>query len=346
SSTYLKKCDSEGASLCDSSSKSKFFKCVTSVWMPMACTSGTECRIVNNNAVCVDPSTPTTSADDSQSTESLVPCATANATMCDSANRSSFYMCVNKNWTKMKCEGANVCISRNKKTMCVSEAEANAPVQPCTSSGTTQCAHDNKAVFQTCVDNYWTNSTCSDGSYCLYRAGSAMCVDKALAEAPQIPCSTANATQCFDGDDTIYQICYQNYWSNSTCDKGNVCGMSKDTAVCHDPSQPIVDIPEEPCSEDGLKECIAANETLYRVCTNGLWANLTCADTDVCRLDNDNNVICLDKDQADLSSTMGTLYAPSPYIGHLSGGSSLRAICLHGASVMLTVVVMAIGASI
>ncbi|KAJ2509621.1 hypothetical protein GGI11_005799 [Coemansia sp. RSA 2049] len=198
--------------------------------------------------------------------------------MCDSANRSSFYMCVNKNWTKMKCEGANVCISRNKKTMCVSEAEANAP--------------------------------------------------------------------CFDGDDTIYQICYQNYWSNSTCDKGNVCGMSKDTAVCHDPSQPIVDIPEEPCSEDGLKECIAANETLYRVCTNGLWANLTCADTDVCRLDNDNNVICLDKDQADLSSTMGTLYAPSPYIGHLSGGPSLRAICLHGASVMLTVVVMAIGASI
>ncbi|KAJ2573156.1 hypothetical protein IW140_000199 [Coemansia sp. RSA 1813] len=255
-------------------------------------------------------------------------------------------MCLNNSWTHMKCDGANICVVRNNKTKCVSSVVANAPVQPCTSSGATQCVRDNKTIFQTCVDNFWTNSTCSDGNYCLSRSGAAVCVDKALAEAPQIPCSTANATQCFNGDDTIYQICYQNYWTNSTCDKGNVCGTSKGKAVCHDPSQPVVDIPEEPCDDDGLKECVASNETLYRICTKGLWTNLTCASDNICRENDDNNVVCVDKDQAYLSLTRNTMYAPSPFVAHKSAASSLRAACIRSIGVILTIAATAIGASI
>ncbi|KAJ2381702.1 hypothetical protein GGI23_007526, partial [Coemansia sp. RSA 2559] len=304
------------------------------------------CRIVKNNAVCVDPTAPTPSAYDNEHTEPLVHCDTINATMCDSTSRSSFYMCLNNSWTKMKCDGGNVCVVRKNKVKCVSEAVANAPVQSCTSNGATRCVRDNKSIFQACTDNYWTNSTCSDGNYCLARAGAAMCVDKALAEAPQIPCNTANETRCFDGDDTLYQICYQNYWTNSTCDKGNVCGTSKGIAVCHDPSQPIVDIPEEPCDDEGLKECVPSNETLYRICTSGLWANLTCASSDVCREDDDNNVICLDKDQAYFSLTWNTLEAPSPFVAHHSAASSLRAACLRRIGVVFAIAAFIIGFSI
>ncbi|KAJ2559081.1 hypothetical protein EV175_000496 [Coemansia sp. RSA 1933] len=266
--------------------------------------------------------------------------------MCDGSSRSSFYMCIGNNWTKMKCDGANVCVVRKNKAKCVSEAVANAPVQSCASNGASRCVRDNKKVFQACIDNYWTNSTCTDGNRCLSRAGAAMCVDKALAEAPQIPCSTANETQCFDGDDTLYQICYQNYWTNSTCDKGNVCGMSKGMAVCHDPSQPIVDIPEEPCDSEELKECVASNETLYRVCTNGLWANLTCASSDVCRKDEDDNVICLDRDQAHFSLTWNTMEAPSPFVAHNSMAASLYNFWLRGIGAIFALATIAIGASV
>ncbi|KAJ2625893.1 hypothetical protein GGI26_000356, partial [Coemansia sp. RSA 1358] len=110
------KCSSEGASMCDSSGVGKYLQCVKQVWTSMACSTGTVCRIVSNSAVCVDPNTPTASADSDEAVESAIPCDTANATMCDSSNPASFFTCISKKWTKMLCDGTNVCMARNGKT--------------------------------------------------------------------------------------------------------------------------------------------------------------------------------------------------------------------------------------
>ncbi|KAJ1740040.1 hypothetical protein LPJ55_003653 [Coemansia sp. RSA 990] len=335
------KCDTDGATMCNASAKTGYFQCVKNVWQQMTCDKGTECRTSNNKAICADPNAPIES---NAPAETKIACDTDKATMCDKSDKASFYMCIDKYWTKMKCDGDNVCMARDGKTACVDQATANAPVQPCSTANATQCVSDNQKIFQICIGNYWTNSTCADNNYCLQRGDQAVCVDKATAEAPVLPCTTANATRCIDGAETKYQLCYDGFWTNATCDKGNVCGMKKDIALCHDPSQPIVE--DQPCDVDKATRCVAGNETLYQVCSKNLWMNLTCDGNNICRLDDNDNVMCVDKDEAYLSLTMATLHEPTPYRGNISLGISTRDIYSWGISAILAAVMFALGISI
>ncbi|KAJ1956776.1 hypothetical protein GGI12_005219 [Dipsacomyces acuminosporus] len=302
----LQKCDSVGDGKCASEGKNKYYSCTPQGWQLQTCEGNTICGQVSNNKVtCHDPSKPV----DTAANQPKIHCDTLNSTMCDSTDKTSFYSCVNNTWIKMKCDSANICMVRGNKARCVDQATANAPQQPCKHEKATQCAPDNKKIYQLCVDNYWTNSTCANDNYCLYRNGKAICVDKQTAEAPQQPCKTDGATQCAGDDDSIFQICTDNFWTNSTCDKGNVCGMKQGKALCHDPSQPINDVPDQPCDDDKATRCIAGNETLYQVCSSKLWMNLTCDGDNVCRM-KDKAVVCVDKNNAGkadgLDYSMGT----------------------------------------
>ncbi|KAJ2544558.1 hypothetical protein GGH12_002325 [Coemansia sp. RSA 1822] len=305
----------------------------------MSCDSGTECRVSNNKVICADPNAPVESE---TSSEPKVACDTNNSTICDDSDASAFYMCTEKFWTKMQCDGENVCMARNGKTACVDKATADAPVQPCTVEKATQCVPDNRNRFQICIDNYWTNSTCADDNYCLLRGDSTVCVDKATADAPVLPCTKANATRCIDEDSSVYQLCYDGFWSNSTCDKGNVCGMKQGSALCHDPDQPIIDVPDQPCDKDKASQCVSGNETLYQVCSNKLWTNLTCDGNNICRM-KDDKVMCVDKDEAYMSLTQLTMHEPTPYKGMLSLGVSARDAYSWGTTVLLGAVAITFG---
>lgn len=297
-----KPCANGGSSMCNGNDKHSFFKCSGRFWQQMTCSKNNECRMVRNQAVCMDPKDPTplppNENDNDNDNEPQISCPRLDATMCDGKEKSSFFMCNDHKWMKMKCDGNNVCLFRGGKTSCVSQAVANTPIQPCTVNKSTRCVLDNRHAFQICIDNYWSSSTCSNNNYCLYRNGQALCVDKATAEAPVLPCKKANSTRCVDDDDTVYQICYQNYWTNSACDKGNVCGMKKGNAVCHDSSIPLIDVPEEPCPENNATQCVAGNDTLYQICYQHLWSNNTCDGSNVCRMI-DDKAACVDKNSHD-----------------------------------------------
>ncbi|KAJ2169920.1 hypothetical protein GGH15_000012 [Coemansia sp. RSA 562] len=274
----------------------------------MACDSGTECRVSNNKVICADPNAPVESETIS---EPKIACDTNNSTMCDDSDASAFYMCTDKFWTKMQCDGENVCMARNGKTACVDKATADAPVQPCTVEKATQ-------------------------------GDSTVCVDKATADAPVLPCTKANATRCINEDSSVYQLCYEGFWSNSTCDKGNVCGMKQGSALCHDPDQPIIDVPDQPCNKDKASQCVSGNETLYQVCSNKLWTNLTCDGNNICRM-KDDKVMCVDKDEAYMSLTQLTMHEPTPYKGMLSLGVSARDAYSWGTSVLLGAIAITFG---
>ncbi|KAJ2208648.1 hypothetical protein IW145_000575 [Coemansia sp. RSA 521] len=143
--------------------------------------------------------------------------------------------------------------------------------------------------------------------------------------------------QC-DGEN----LCYEGFWSNSTCDKGNVCGMKQGSALCHDPDQPIIDVPDQPCNKDKASQCVSGNETLYQVCSNKLWTNLTCDGNNICRM-KDDKVMCVDKDEAYMSLTQLTMHEPTPYKGMLSLGVSARDAYSWGTSVLLGAIAITFG---
>ncbi|KAI8324852.1 hypothetical protein GQ54DRAFT_308843 [Martensiomyces pterosporus] len=332
--------------MCDDKNKNSFYTCTNNKWASLSCADGNECRVVKNNAVCMDPNSPTPSddgQDDAQ--ESLAPCDTLNATMCDSSHKSKFYTCVDHKWTSMKCDGDNVCVVRNNKAKCLDKATADAPQQPCKIEKATQCAPDNKKIYQVCTDHYWTNSTCANNNHCLFRNGKALCVDKATAEAPQLPCKNDKETQCVSDDKSIFQVCVDKFWTNSTCDKGNVCGMKKGKAICHDPNESIKDVPELPCDKDKATRCVLGNQTLYQVCSNKLWTNLTCDGGNVCRMKSDA-VVCVDKHTAEEASSVYSMGTPSAYVPTASRATSMNALYSWGIGALLAAISVAFGASL
>ncbi|KAJ2782669.1 hypothetical protein H4R18_002147 [Coemansia javaensis] len=268
--------------MCSSRGKAFYLKCVNHTWAELTCMSGTECRIVHNNAACVDPKAAVSPPQNDD--EPQVYCPTNRATMCDGSDRSSFYMCTNNRWARMKCTRNTVCTVRADRAMCVDRATADAPVQMCTTPKATRCVPDNRAIFQVCADGFWANSTCAGGNRCLFRGGSALCVDKKTAEAPVVPCSEEKATRCVEDDKSAYQLCSGGYWIDATCDRGNVCAMKRSAAVCHDPAQPVADFPDQPCDVEKATQCVPGDDAMYQMCTNGLWANFTCDSPNVCRM--------------------------------------------------------------
>ncbi|KAJ2371810.1 hypothetical protein IW150_004421 [Coemansia sp. RSA 2607] len=329
--------------MCDSSSATGFFTCTNNLWVSMTCSTGNECRTVNDEAVCMNPADPTPS-DSSDVSAPKIPCDSLNSTMCDSSSKSSFYMCLDYNWTKMQCDGANVCMERNGSTACVDQATADAPQLPCTTANATQCVDGDMTLFQICIDNYWTNSSCSDNNYCLYRGGQALCVDKATAEAPVQPCTTANATRCVDNDDTVFQICYDNFWTNSTCSAGTICGTKQGNAVCHDPTIPIIDVPDQPCDVEKATRCFSGNHTIYQLCYNGLWSNQTCDGGNVC-FAKDSDATCMDPTLASIEGATFILSSPEQFRA-LSSAVSLSNVYSWGTAVLLCAIVTAFGAGI
>ncbi|KAJ1795529.1 hypothetical protein LPJ75_007424, partial [Coemansia sp. RSA 2598] len=317
--------------------------CMDNKWVSMACSAGNECRTVKNEAVCMDPNDPTPSDSESAS-ETDIPCDTINSTMCDNSVKSNFFMCLDFSWVKMQCDDSNVCMERNGKAACVDEATANTPLDPCTTKDATQCIDGFPHMFQICKDNYWTNSTCGEETYCLQRGENSVCVDKATAEAPVLPCKTANATRCIDEDESVFQICYDNFWTNSTCDSNYVCGMKQGSAVCHDPKITLIDAPDLPCDEENAIRCAADNRTIYQLCYNKLWNNLTCSAGNVCH-DADGEITCMDEEQASIADRTFILNKAEKYNSD-NAGSSLTASYHWISTILLAAVAMAFGAGI
>ncbi|KAJ2771411.1 hypothetical protein IWQ56_001795 [Coemansia nantahalensis] len=265
--------------------------------------------------------------------------------MCNGSDRASFYMCTSNRWIKMKCDRNTVCAVRHDKALCVDRDLADAPVQPCLTAKATRCVPDNKKVFQTCIDGFWTNSTCAGSDQCLFRANSALCVDRATAEAPVLPCTQENATRCVSGSPTTYQLCAGGFWTNGTCDRGNVCGMKQGAALCHDPKMSIVDVPDQPCDDDGAMRCVPESAEMYQVCTNKLWANFTCDGTNVCRMNGDK-AVCGDKDGTDAPPTMATLHAPTAYRAAISSGAAARPLYAWSLGALFGAVTLALSAGL
>ncbi|KAJ1902000.1 hypothetical protein LPJ66_000324 [Kickxella alabastrina] len=336
-------CQANGVTMCDSSNAAGFFACTKNDWISMVCSAGNECRTVKGQAVCMDPNAPTPS--EPEINEPKIPCDTLNSTMCDSNVRSNFFMCVDYEWTKMQCDGTNVCMARNGQTSCVEPAIADIPLVPCTTANATQCSTNNAHSFQICVDNYWADFTCGDDSFCLFRGGQALCVDEATAKAPIQPCTTANATRCVDEDESVFQICYENYWTNSTCDVGNVCGTKQGSAVCHDPSTPIIDVPNQPCKQENATQCVFGNESMYQICSNKLWTNLTCDGDNVCHL-KDDNVVCIDRALALESADEFTLMPAAEFRAYHSHGISRSTMYSWSTAALLGVFAITFGAGI
>ncbi|KAJ2708079.1 hypothetical protein FB645_000188 [Coemansia sp. IMI 203386] len=336
-------CDTNDETMCDSDGSDKFFKCVDNEWVSMTCSSGNECRTVKNKAVCMDPNDPTPS-DADISSEAEIPCNTLNSTMCDSNEKSNFYMCIDYVWAQMQCDGNNVCMERNGKTSCVDEQTADTPLESCSTANATQCIDGSPQMFQICQDNYWTNSTCSKDTYCLQRNGNSVCVDKATAEAPVLPCKSANATRCIDDDDSVFQICYDNFWTNSTCDTNYVCGMKQGSAVCHDPKIPLIDVPDQPCDNEKALRCVPDNSTIYQLCYNKLWSNLTCTAGNVCH-DEDGEITCMDET---LASIEGRTFVLSKAEKFKAIGAASTIFTSHSwvSTILLAAVTMAFGAGI
>ncbi|KAJ2720537.1 hypothetical protein GGI07_004541 [Coemansia sp. Benny D115] len=284
------------------------------------------------------------SEDNDDVVETKEACDTLNATMCDSNVRSDFFMCMDFEWTKMQCDGDNVCMDRDGKTACVSQEIANKPLESCKVANATRCSESDVKGFQICIDNYWTDSSCSDDNYCLFRGDQALCVDKATAEAPVLPCKTANATRCVTDGEPVFQICYDNFWMNSTCDSNYVCGMKQGNAQCHDPEVPLIDMPDEPCSVDKAMQCVSGNETIYQVCSNKIWMSLTCDAGNVCRVQ-DDKVVCADKNNSDNNGAPRTLFAPEAFVAK-GGAGSLFGMYSWGTAALICVSTLAFGVSI
>ncbi|KAJ1954363.1 hypothetical protein EC988_002476, partial [Linderina pennispora] len=313
----LEPCDTVNATMCDSTNKSKFFKCVDNKWMNMACDKGNVCAIRNSKVQCMDQATADAPVDY---------CKTDKATRCAADNKKVFQVCTDGYWQNSTCSDNNYCLFKNDKATCVDKAASEAVQVPCRTENATQCYDGQKNMYQVCIDHYWTNSTCAKDTYCLFRNGKTTCVDKATAEAPVQPCTTANATRCVD-DDSIFQICISDYWTNSTCDSGNVCGMKQGKAVCHDPSVPLVDVPDQPCKKDKATQCIDGKPNMYQMCIDKLWQNMTCTSGNVCRI-KDDNVVCVDKDTATSESNVYSGVNQSAFIPSAGSADAIMSVAL------------------
>ncbi|KAJ2163156.1 hypothetical protein GGF46_000085 [Coemansia sp. RSA 552] len=328
------KCSTAKATMCIDNTPDSYYECIDSTWRVMSCGSGTECRVVDNKAVCADPSAPT----ENTTKEPAHPCKTNNATMCNDTDRSSFYMCVDNNWENMQCDDANVCMVRGGKTSCVDRATADAPVQKCSTEKATRCVSDNKETFQICSDGYWANSTCTDGNYCLFRSNSASCVDKETAEAPVVPCSKNKATRCLDDQPTSYQMCSDGFWVNSKCDSGNYCLFRSGTASCVD--KETAEAPIQPCKKAKDTRCVEESKAVYQICYEGFWSNSTCDGDNVCRME-DGQAACVDKDYVDPSTII--LHSPTPFLGYTEASASGFSMGVWGLGTALGTVAVILG---
>ncbi|KAJ2891369.1 hypothetical protein IWW38_003648 [Coemansia aciculifera] len=219
------------------------------------------------------------------------------------------------------------------------------PAESCSTPNQSKCDASNPANFFVCTNNIWTSMVCNGANVCMARDGKTSCVDKATANAPVQPCTQDKATQCVGDNLNIFQVCQNKYWTNSTCSSGNVCGMKQGSAICHDPKQPIIDVPDQPCVENSPNQCVPGNNTLYQICYNKLWSNITCSGGNVCITVN-NAAACVDKNVALSIAPTNTIREPEVFVasdGHAAPRHNLYSWGIGG---LLCVVGVAFGLGI
>ncbi|KAJ2746994.1 hypothetical protein GGI20_000890 [Coemansia sp. BCRC 34301] len=242
--------------------------------------------------------------------------------MCNSADNSGFYVCIKNVWTLEKCSKGNMCRIVDNAAICVPpNTPTKEPEQSCSKPNESKCDASNPANFFVCTKNKWEKMECDGDNVCMARDGKTSCVDKATADAPVQPCTQDKATRCVDDNKDIFQVCQNKYWTNSTCSSGNVCGTKQGSAICHDPKQPIIDVPDQPCAEKSPNRCVPGNNTLYQICYNKLWSNNTCPNDDVCIIIN-KAAACVDKNVALSISPTNTLRQPEVFVADDSHAAS------------------------
>ncbi|KAJ2405654.1 hypothetical protein GGI10_005329 [Coemansia sp. RSA 2530] len=275
--------------------------------------------------------------------------------MCNSADSSSFYVCLKNVWTMETClngttcrivDGAAVCMNSKPSTEPGKDPEdpekPKDPEESCTTLNESKCDASNRSNFFVCTKNKWTKMECDGENVCMSRDGKTSCVDKATADAPVQPCTKDKETRCVSDNKDIYQICQDKYWTNSTCSSGNVCGMKQGNALCHDPKQPIIDVPDQPCVENSPNRCVPGNNRLYQICYDKLWNNNTCENDKVCIMIK-KAAACVDKDVALSISPTNTLREPEAFVPSDNRADSVRNMYSWGIGGLLCVAGMAFG---
>ncbi|KAJ2031813.1 hypothetical protein GGH92_002124 [Coemansia sp. RSA 2673] len=349
-----KKCSVEGSALCSSDASNKYWACTKGKWASMKCSGKTVCAQTDDSTVvCHDPDSPVDHAP-----QESIPCKTNKSTMCNSADNSSFYVCLKNVWTLETCssggtcrivDNAAVCMSPKSPTESIKEPIKEPTKEPikepeelCLTPNESKCDATNRSNFHVCTKGRWTKMVCDGDNVCMDRDGKTSCVDKATADAPVQPCTVDKATRCVSDNKDIFQVCQDKYWTNSTCSSGNVCGMKQGSALCHDPKQPIIDVPDQPCVENSPNRCVPGNNTLYQICYNKLWSNNTCTDDNVCVMIK-KVAACVDKDAALAISPTNTLREPEVFIANGSAAALTRNVYSWGFGGLLFAVAMAFG---
>ncbi|KAJ2868433.1 hypothetical protein GGH94_000133 [Coemansia aciculifera] len=341
-----KKCSVEGSALCSSDASNRYWACTKGKWASMKCSGKNVCAQTDDSTVvCHDPNGPVTHAP-----QESIPCKTDKSTMCNSADNSSFYVCLKNVWTLETCSSGSTCRIVDNAAVCMSPKSPTEPIKEpikepeelCSTPNESKCDATNRSNFHVCTKGKWTKMVCDGANVCMARDEKTSCVDQATADAPVQPCTQDKATRCVSDNKDIFQICQDKYWTNSTCSSGNVCGMKQGSALCHDPKQPIIDVPDQPCVENSPNRCVPGNNTLYQICYNKLWSNNTCTDDNVCIMIK-KAAACVDKDVALSISPTNTLREPEVFVANGSGAASIRNVYSCGVSGLLCAVAMAFG---
>ncbi|KAJ2492919.1 hypothetical protein IWW37_001091 [Coemansia sp. RSA 2050] len=352
-----KKCSVEGSAVCSSDAPNRYWACNKGKWASMKCDGKNVCAQTDDSTVvCHDPKGPVV-----QKPQESVPCKTNKSTMCNSADSSSFYVCLKNVWALETClngstchivDGAAVCMKPKSPTEPGKEPEEpkepkepkepEEPKEPCSTPNESKCDASNRSNFFVCTKNTWTKMECDGENVCMFRNGKTSCVDKTTADAPVQPCTKEKETRCASDNKDIFQICQDKYWTNSTCSSGNVCGMKQGSALCHDPKQPIIDVPDQPCVENSPNRCVPGDNRLYQICYDKLWNNNTCTDDKVCIMIK-KAAACVDKDVALSISPTNTLREPEVFVPNDNRADSVRNMYSWGVGGLLCVVGMAFG---
>ncbi|KAJ2448068.1 hypothetical protein GGF42_005242 [Coemansia sp. RSA 2424] len=337
-----KKCSVNGSALCSADASNRYWACMKGKWTSMKCSGKNVCAQTDDSTVvCHDPSNPITPEQ-----HESIPCKTNKSTMCNGADNSSFYVCLKNVWTLETCSKGDTCRIVDNAAVCLSPRTptepAKEPEEACSTPNQSKCDASNPSNFFLCAKNKWTKMECDGANVCMARDGKTSCVDKATANAPVQPCTHDKATRCVDDNKATFQICQNKYWTNSTCSSGNVCGTKQGSAICHDPKQPIIDVPDQPCVEHSPNRCVPGNNKLYQICYDKLWSNNTCAGDNVCIMI-DKAAACVDKDVALSISPTNTLREPEVFVANDSHAASRHDMYSWGIGGLLCAVAVAFG---
>ncbi|OMJ16457.1 hypothetical protein AYI70_g6583 [Smittium culicis] len=154
-------CQVAGQSKCDSLNTNAYFSCSEGFWQPQKCKGDNVCKLGKDGKVaCIDKSL---------ASVKVQPCPVNGATQCIKGGKASLYQkCIDKEWVQLTCDGNNVCGIKDNSVICYDPSKKLADIvrDPCTFENEMRCYLPNENIYQSCINNNWTNMTCSDGNVC------------------------------------------------------------------------------------------------------------------------------------------------------------------------------------